>query len=280
MVNKTANKINANLRNEKDSRFDFLKVISTLFIIGWHIAQHSSVFGEGEWSIIMQSTSIGMITSVIVGTSGQIAVTIFIIISSWFMAERRSIKSRKIIRLMIETSIFSLLLYIIVTGIGLHPFSLKESIKELITPLYTQYWFITCYCIYYFIVPLLNEMFSKKSTLALKNTCLVLTILIPLYNNLIGGPFGDFCWFIYIHIVVLYLKRTSCKYFAKLQNLAIVVWGFWTAMIFIDLTVIRNISEKVGDFSFGFLVYRSLPVAFIAFILFFLIKNVSHHFTF
>ena len=45
------------IMNEKivDNRFDFLKSISIFLIVGWHVAQHSSILGGGNGRLLSKA---------------------------------------------------------------------------------------------------------------------------------------------------------------------------------------------------------------------------------
>ena len=64
-------------------------------------------------------------------------------------------------------------------------------------------------------MPLLQKVVSVLSDAALKNTCIVLTLLIPVYNYLsvnVGDSLADFS---YIFIMTAYLKRDPYNWFKK-----------------------------------------------------------------
>lgn len=272
----------SDFKQKYDSRYDFMKVVAMVFIVMWHINQHSAILGGGGggWSSIKQSLSISMIFMTFLGTSGQVAVTIFIIISSWFMADRESVKSRKIILLIVKTSIISTGVYAVVCGCGLIRFSLRSFVKELITPFCSQYWFITCYCIYYFCVPLLNYLFKQKSNSSLKSTCIMFTLVVPFYHAIIGGPFGDFIWFVYIHICVLCLKRYYELWnIRNVKRVTVSIIVFWYMALFTDLILVHGFSENLSDFLLKLLVYRSLPVFLISFGIFEVCRCWNHSFS-
>lgn len=234
----------------------------------------------GTWSLVKQPFSLSMAIMTLFGTSGQVAVTVFIMISSWLMAERKMVKSKKIILLMMKTAIIAVGVYVFAIAVGFAPFSAKLFVKELITPFYTQYWFITCYCIYYFVVPLLNELFEKKSDRALKAACFVLILTVTVYHAIIGGPFGDIIWFAFIHIIVLYMRRVADTWSDRnVYGGTVAILVLWYIALFVDLLLLRQISEYIGDFLFNILVYRSLPVLAVSVSLFEAGRRLNHSFS-
>lgn len=233
------------------------------------------------WSLIKQSLSPSMVVMTLFGTGGQVAVTIFIMISSWLMADRKLVRSRKIMLLILKTAIISVGVYLIALGAGLVSFSSKALIKELITPLFTQYWFITCYCIYYFVVPLLNSLFENKSDAALKAACIALVLIVTIYHAIIGGPFGDIVWFIFIHIVVLYIKRIADSWSnKKVYKCTVAFLLLWYIAVFADLLIVDRASARFADFIFNILVYRSLPVLLVSLGLFEVGRRFRHKFSY
>ena len=139
---------------------------------------------------------------------GQLGVMIFVMISSWFMADRQGICGQKIIMLLLQVWT-TCILEIVAIGIW-HPERLSKGIilKELLTPLYQKhYWFISVYLVFLIIVPPMQLLVQALSDHSLQSVCLMMTVLIPLYNyysDNVGGALADFC---YIFLVVAYLKR-------------------------------------------------------------------------
>lgn len=263
-----------------DTRFDFMKVVAMIFIVLWHVNQHASVNGGGTWSLIKQPISLSMVIMTLIGTGGQIAVTVFIMISSWLMAERKTADCHKVVLLILKTSIISVGVYLLAYFGGLTSFSAKTLIKEIITPFYTQYWFITCYCIYYFLVPLLNSWAENKTDAALKVACLTLILMVTIYHAIIGGPFGDIAWFIFIHISVLYMKRVTKSWnIRRVNGWTVSLIVLWYIALFVNLLLIRRFSSGLCDFIFNLLVYRSLPVFLISVGLFESGRRFSHVFS-
>lgn len=123
------------------------------------------------------------------------------------MADKQGIRMKKVIDLVLE--VMTVCIGMILVFAFVHPESLNLIliIKELLTPVHKQYWFITTFLAFYLIMPLLQKMVSVLSNTALKNTCVILTLLIPIYNYLttnVGDSLADFS---YIFMVTAYLTQ-------------------------------------------------------------------------
>ena len=68
----------------RDSRIELLRIVAAIMILSHHIVQHS---GNEMGQLIASPLSVNQFISAAFGSWGQLGVTIFIIISSWFLAE-------------------------------------------------------------------------------------------------------------------------------------------------------------------------------------------------
>ncbi len=68
-------------KNIRDSRIELLRIIAAIMILFHHIVQHSAPTLNG---LIQSPLSSSQIIATIFGNGGQLGVSIFIIITSWF----------------------------------------------------------------------------------------------------------------------------------------------------------------------------------------------------
>ena len=227
----------------RDSRYELLRIIAMLMILLQHPLERCF---HGEWGFVgalpFCANYVGAVT---LSIWGQLGVMLFVIISAWFMTDRQGIRGQKIIMLFLQVWT-TCILEIVVIGLW-HPERLHTGllIKELLTPIYRRhYWFITAFLAFFITVPLLQRMVQSLTDQALRSVCLVMTVLIPLYNYLdenVGGALADFC---YIFLVTAYLKRKPDNWFRR--HCA----HFWIGMAVIVICFIGVklvISPKLGD---------------------------------
>lgn len=200
---------------KRSSNFELLRIISMLMIISWHYTQHAVNSPSGsDWALITVYHSINSYFALLLGSWGQLGVTLFIMISSWFICDRSTNHTKKAISIALQTWLLSIIIFVSCIMFKAIDFNLNIFMREVTTPLIKQYWFITCYCFYLILVPYINR-FLISNLNDIKKLCVFLTFAVPIYNNIFIGPFGEISWFIYIHIFIYYLKHTENNFFEK-----------------------------------------------------------------
>ncbi len=201
---------------KRESNLEMLRIVAMLLIVAQHIVERGV---EGGWTALKVPFSFNFVTTVIIGIWGQLGVLLFVIISSWFLVDRQGIKSKKILSLVFQTWSTCVVLIVVFLFFKPEMLNFKLIVKELLTPAVKQYWFITTFLVFYLIVPLLQKSIAGLSNIALRNICIVLTMIIPVYNYFstnVGDTLADFC---YIFYLVAYLKRNKDNFFEKYNKL-------------------------------------------------------------
>lgn len=224
----------------RDSKFELLRVLSMLMIIFQHALERSIP----DWGMLKGEFSFNYCVAVSIGIWGQLGVMLFVMLSSWFMVDKRGIRMKKVIDLVLEVMTICIGMVIIFAIVHPESLNLKLIIKELVTPACKQYWFITTFLVFYLIMPLLQKTVSALSDTALRNTCVVLTLLIPVYNYLsvnVGDSLADFS---YIFIMAAYMKRNPQNWFKKHHRALLVIPPFITiALILYKLFAEQYLGE-------------------------------------
>ena len=214
----------------RDGRFELLRILAMLLILLQHPLERSMEHGLPD--ILGVTPSVNSIFAIAVAIWGQLGVMLFVMISSWFMADRKGIKGKKVLMLFLQVWTTCLLMIAAAAVICPERIHIRFLIKEMVTPIYRgHYWFITTFLAFFISVPLLQKLVHNLSDNALRSTCIILTVLIPLYNCVdenVGGSWADFC---YIFMVTAYLKRTPDNCFRKhsysfLLGMAVVIFCF------------------------------------------------------
>ena len=195
----------------REAKFELLRILSMLMIIFQHALERSIP----DWGMLKGDFSFNYCVAVSIGIWGQLGVMLFVMLSSWFMVDKQGIRMKKVIDLFFEVISICICMLLIFAIVHPESLNLKLIIKELTTPINKQYWFITTFLVFYIIMPLLQKVVAAMSNAALKNTCVVLTLLIPVYNYLsvnVGDSLADFS---YIFIMTAYLKRNPQNFLKK-----------------------------------------------------------------
>ena len=172
---------------QRNSKFELMRIVCILMVIAYHYVDHGS---GNDWAMLRAPFSVNQIVAVIMGSWGQIGVFGFIIISCYFLTEKKSFHSIKILQLILQAFLYSGI-YGIIGFFVIRELGLKELILEMITPLYNQYWFITAYIVFYLISPFLKTMVDELSDHILKVLCFILTIMVPCYSFFWTNIGGD-----------------------------------------------------------------------------------------
>ena len=203
----------------RDSKFELLRILSMLMIIFQHAMERSIP----DWGMLKGAFSFNYCVAVFMGIWGQLGVMLFVMISSWFMADKQGIRMKKVMDLLLEVMTVCIGMMLIFAIVHPESLNIKVVIKELITPAYKQYWFITTFLVFYLIMPLLQKLVSVLSDTALRNICVVLTLLIPVYNYLfvnVGDTLADFS---YIFMMTAYMKRNPQNRFKRNHRMLLAI---------------------------------------------------------
>lgn len=184
---------------ERNSNIELLRIISMVLIVAHHFALHGYGVNELKFSenkLILDFLSLG----------GKIGVNIFIIISSYYLIDKKyNVKS--LLKSIYSVKIYAVLFLIV--GIILKVnIEIVDIIKSVFPVIYSLYWFITGYIILYMIYPFLNiflKGLSKEKIKLLIGICIVLYSCI---NVFLGATlfFSSIIWFVILYIFTYYLK--------------------------------------------------------------------------
>ena len=229
---------------KRSSNFELLRILAMLMIVASHATQHS---GSGDWALITKPFSLNVFATYLFGTYGQTGVILFVIISSWFLCTSSSIHINKAVRLYFQTMISSELIFLFVKFGGFEPVGIKEFIKALLTPVYSGYWFIRTYLLFYLLVPFLQKAVQAADEITHRKLLIILTVFLALLSFFIPdieSEFGRVGVFVYIFIAVSYLKKHEGNFLEKHCRL-----------IFISLLILMQTSLLAANifcYHFGF----------------------------
>ena len=202
----------------RDSRFEFLRILSMLMIIMQHPLERC--MPDGFYGMISAPFSFNYVCALALMIWGQLGVMLFVMISAWFMADRKGISGKKVILLLLQTCTICIGMMLVFAVVHPESLSLKLMIKELLTPVNkNHYWFVTTFLAFYCSVPLLQFLVQKMDDRQLRSACIVVVCLIPLYNYLYENPGSTWADFCCIFLVTAYLKRTPDNWLRKNRRL-------------------------------------------------------------
>ncbi len=193
---------------ERSSNFELLRIIAILMVITSHFCIYSGV---------RELHTVVSINSIIIDflKLGVVANYIFIIITGYFMVNS-NIKYQKIIALILETTFYSVVIYIFLLLLNLRNLNIADLTKSFF-PIFFGNWFIIYYILLYILIPYINLFIKKISENELKKLIMVLVLInfvVPtLSANIWKYNYHDF--FITAYLIGAYIRLYYDK---KIKN--------------------------------------------------------------
>lgn len=227
---------------ERVSGIELLKIFAVVIIVFSHAMPVPRGDGTALYymDLSLATGSIQRFIIVLFKYGGQLGNDIFIISSAWFLLESRKMNMRKVMYMIGDCFVVSVLFLICFLAFG-YRIGVKEIIKQLMPTYMAANWFICCYLLFYMIHPALNIVLERldQEKLFAGNMGLIfvycgLQVLRPgsmYYSQLIG--------FVCIYFIVAYVK----KYMEQLshQNKANITILFFSLSGNLALIFITNL---------------------------------------
>ncbi len=191
-------------KTERNSNFELLRIVLMFSIIMYHFV--------GLPSNALKIISAGgggklLYFAMILGHMGRIAVSSFIMLGAWYMADLK-FKASRVLNLYIQTISYTvtITLFLIATGQNV-------SIKNILISVFPFYgfalWFISAYMWLILVSPFLQKLLDWDRD-NLKKLIIVLTFMIPVYftihfskTNLLNAVL----YFMYVFLCIGYYKK-------------------------------------------------------------------------
>lgn len=217
------------MKKERNSNLELLRIFCILFIIGDHFTGQSGI-AEGSRTLIRafycSTTSLS-----------RVACSVFIIISAWFCVDK-AFRFRKIVHVWLTVIMYTvpIMLYLLYVG--------EISRANLITALFpveeSPLWFAGYYIILLLLTPMLNLLLAKAPKHLIEYFIGLFFLLLVLYPTLtarLGFFYHDIWIMIFLYLLTGYIKKyrenipSSDKCFA----LFLTLWA--------TLTLLRSLSQ-------------------------------------
>ena len=200
------NKKNSDVLKKRKSNIELLKIIAIILIT----IQHCITSCKIQTGLISNnSKSVFLILFRYIGLIGN---NIFIICSSYFLVDSKKNNKQKIINILADSFVISLLWFIpcIVFNIKLTG---NDIFKELFPVSSGNNWFIACYIILYLIYPILNKLIDNISQITLLRIVIALAFMYAFIQFFLSGKLGytNLLLFVFLYLLVAYLKKYKKK---------------------------------------------------------------------
>lgn len=182
------------------SNLEILRIISMLLILLHH-------FYYNNISLDYSNLTVNQFLVQFLSTGGKIGVNCFVIITGYFMIQSK-FKLRKMLKLMGQVWIYSIVGLIIASLVFDINIGIKDIIKCIFPIIYNNYWFITTYIIIYVFSDYINKFLksiSKKQYIYLLLILIFIWTILPTFmNGKIG--FSDIDWFLLLYMIGAYIR--------------------------------------------------------------------------
>ncbi len=195
----------------RESNIELLKIIAIIFIVLSHSMPDGDVTAHFSAINLGASNSIQYEILQIMHNLGQIGNDIFLVCSFWFLLSSKGVKGHKIVSLMIDAFIVSVVSLLIFTLFGFE-FPLKYVVKQFSPNLWGNSWFLACYLLIYAIHPGLNIIIDSMKN---KTLILIASILGMMYCVIYfvlknyGFYYNELIGFIVIYFSMATVKRVG-----------------------------------------------------------------------
>ena len=244
----------------RETNIEILRIISMILIIAHHLSVHGgyNLIGFDNISEFNQA----LINLFAIG--GKLGVNIFVIISGYFLI-KSNLKLRKVIKLVAEIFLYSVLIYLIILICKETTFSLSNA-KMVFLPIISEsYWFVTAYIIMYLLSPFINKCLNNitqtQHLLLIAFLLFLQTILPYLFSNYLGNV----GWFITLYAIGAFIKNYSFNLynntllFAAISIVLFILIALFKIFLNINLSEITNPICTICAIT-TFVTFRSLNI--------------------
>lgn len=241
-----------NKTSERNSNIELLRLICMFFVVASHIPAFA-VDGIFTTGLTLNKSILSLFR-----LSGTLGVDIFVIISGYFLINSKFSFTR-ILKLVLETWFYSVILYVIMCVTGNSSFALSDLVLYLLPITYNRYWFITAYVIMSFLAPFLNvalKAIGKKGHLWLLIVMFFFFSVVPTVLRLIYAfsvrkitlPISIYsapCFFLVLYSVGAYIRLYGVK-FSRIKELIAAISGVAVQLILVAILYIMSSSNNIS----------------------------------
>lgn len=192
-------------KKERNSNLELLRIICMVLIVASHYGSHGG--------LVDLPLSANHILGLFLKSGGKIGVICFVLITCYFMCEQR-FKMATLLRTVLETTFYSLLLFLICRIFGLNV-GVGTAIKSLLAVFYGGYWFVPAYIGLYLVQPILKVCSDNLKRNGLLKVIFVLFMTMSFVPFIFGNPSfitSNFAYFCFIYFMGCYIRRYGINF--------------------------------------------------------------------
>ena len=222
---------------QRNKSIELLRIVLMLMIIASHVKAHGG--------IVYEKFGVNSAFLAVLGCCGNLAVNVFIVITGYYSWQSK-FNYKKIIRLILEVTLYSIILNTVSLIYGNSTFSVNFVLATILPIFFGKgYWFIVRYLQLYLLIPLLNiglKGVGQKFHLLL---IVIFGIMFCAIPSLIGPFFtvqdyqySTLIWFVWLYALGAYLGIYGSVFYRKKKlTLALLLLAI---LILIVAIVVKN----------------------------------------
>lgn len=259
---------------------DLLRILCMLMIVSLHFMSHGGMlgfFGKNE----IPHYIFAFIRALCI-----CSVNVFVLISGYFMINKKSINLRRVFSIALAILFYSWLYFVLNAIIRFEELDFKGIMTSIFPISYKLYWFPTCYLFILAISPFLNKLLTGLSVKAYRLLLAIMFVLFSVANEIIAlsDPFSvvnghSIVWFVFLYCLAGYIRLHGINF--KMQNRKwLLLYFAAAALIFVVDTCLSLLSTRFSiieryDLVYHFSRYCSALVTLESVALFMYFKNLD-----
>jgi len=164
------------LKKERQSGIELLRICAALGVVYGHFLNTGGLFTNASISGVNYGV-MTLIRSIVIAS-----VDIFVIISGYFLCTTQNRSIGKPLNLLLQISVFSVVLTVILSILGFQKF----SVNGLLSAIIPSNWFVTLYIVLYLISPYMNVIYKNLSVNTWKYFIGILLLLFSIWPTVLG----------------------------------------------------------------------------------------------
>ena len=197
---------------ERQSNFELYRIILMILIVAHHYVVNSGLIQV----LTSEGLSVKSAAFLCFGMWGKTAINSFVLITGYFMCTSQ-IKLIKVLKLVLEVLFYGVVIYLVFILTGYAQPSLKYVVYALIPVQYFSTNFVSCFILFYLLIPFLNRLVSDLSQ---QEHAILLCILLAISTVLGSLPFVEMglnyvVWFCVLYIIASYIRLHPASMFER-----------------------------------------------------------------
>lgn len=214
------------MKKERNSNFELLRIVSMILILVFHSFFYSFSY--------LNDFCYNKILYILISSWGLVGVCCFVFISGWFnVKENYVFNIKRIIKLILQVIFYGLLVCFLCKLTNFTDIGWADIKKNILVLFNSEYWFVTAYIFLILLVPFLNKIIFSLNRSTLKKLVILLTIF-SIYKTIYEfGPLSDIIYFVYLYLLIGYLKLTPNNFFERNAKKGCVMSFIFTISVFL-----------------------------------------------